>query len=107
MRLIDKNKLTKEICGVSCEKCVYYKSKGCIAFDSDKKDGILTAIKNQPEVDAIQVVRCKDFKFYKYDLCEIWSEEPDVISSGYNMETDPDDFCSRGERKKMDGDEET
>lgn len=52
-----------------------------------------------PTVDAVEVVRCKDCKYYtsKYSDCVWWSNLEDVV-------TEPDCFCSYGVR--MDGDKE-
>ena len=59
--------------------------------------GIQQSVDEQPTVDAVEVVRCKD--------CKYWQDNND----GYpheecrwgNGETpDPDDFCSYGERKE-------
>lgn len=59
--------------------------------------GIQQAVDEQPTVDAVEVVRCKDCKYwqdnnggYPHDECR-WG----------NGETpDPDDFCSYGKRKE-------
>ena len=54
-------------------------------------------IKEAPAVDAVEVVRCKE--------CKHWDKEPDEregccfgIADG-TMLTEPDEFCSRGERR--------
>ena len=54
-----------------------------------------------PTIDAVEVVRCKE--------CKHWDKEPDEregccfgIADG-GMLTDPDEFCSRGERRADDG----
>lgn len=59
---------------------------------------MLRWIRNQPTIDAVEVVRCKDCKYwqdnnvgYPHDECR-WG----------NGETpDPDDFCSYGERREF------
>lgn len=68
-----------------------WKWAGKAAFD---------AIKNLPSIDAVEVVRCRDCKYYQFadnrafgmpvKRCE-WTGFEDV---------DDDDFCSRGERKE-------
>lgn len=54
-------------------------------------------IDEQPTVDAVEVVRCKDCKF-KCDqgtlTCGYWSD------GKYNPAVEPDDFCSYGKRKE-------
>ena len=54
---------------------------------------LLHVIKNvldeTPTVDAVEVVRCKDCEHYShYESCSEWHTDPN-----------PEDFCSRGERK--------
>ena len=59
--------------------------------------GIKAFIENAPTVDAVEVVRCKDCKHYSRDpwdneefICRNWSDW---------LPTEPDDFCSYGERR--------
>jgi hypothetical protein len=59
------------------------------------------AIDNAPTVEAVEVVRCKDCKSWEqYNACD--GTKPhrcmnhDAI---FYKRTDPDDFCSCGERK--------
>lgn len=57
------------------------------------------AIDNAPAADVVEVVRCKDCKHYKQNeycpddemVCKRWAVW---------LYIDPDDFCSRGERKE-------
>lgn len=49
----------------------------------------LDAITNAPAVDAVEVVRCKDCKFYRKNICPMWCY----------TETRPNSFCSFGERR--------
>lgn len=49
---------------------------------------VVARLKIIPTADAVKVVRCKDCKTYDGDFCFVWGGG-----------TDPDDFCSRGERK--------
>lgn len=57
-------------------------------------------------VDAVPVVRCKDCKHYRNypnGLCYLHTE-PKTNARGYSGEAvcvEPDDFCSYGERKKV------
>lgn len=56
---------------------------------------------DKPVVDMVEVVRCKDCKYFKtYPLgetdCAYISEK--AWAQG-ELNFDPDDFCSRGERK--------
>ena len=59
-----------------------------------------TEIADAPTVDAAEVVRCKDCKYYEI-------HKPKVLENcernGYIIPMKPDDFCSYGERKDGDG----
>lgn len=68
MRLIDADKLLEVL------------NKNSVPFNANVNDAILTA----PTVDAVEVVRCKDCKEYKY--CFFLPND--------------DDYCSKGERKE-------
>lgn len=62
-------------------------------------------LEDTPAADIVEVVRCKDCKYYGGitfgNICRRWS----VIHSGVKNCTKPDDFCSYGERKDGDGNE--
>ena len=67
-----------------------------LLFDVDR-DVVMKA----PEVDAVEVVRCKDCKHYKYRMCELIGNIMDGYYHGTFDVKRPDDFCSYG--AKMDG----
>ena len=76
--------------------------KNCL-WDWETVDGItastvlrqtITDIKNQPTVDAEIVVRCKDCKFWDYDVIF-----PDGWCRGRHQ-GNPSWFCADGERKE-------
>lgn len=76
MRLIDADKLREEWLYGGANERIY-----------DTND-FLNSIDEQPSVDAVAVVRCKDCKNWEHGDC-------------YRQElTKPDDFCSYGERKE-------
>ena len=56
-----------------------------------------------PIVDAEPVVRCKDCKYYVLardgEACAMVCECSAVYGDGYGWAPQPDDYCSRGERK--------
>ena len=54
-------------------------------------DSIIQVIKYAPTIDAVPVVRCKDCKFQ--------GDEDDCPLLSLSAYTEPDDFCSYGERK--------
>lgn len=68
---------------------------------------VANLIKNFPAVDAVEVVRCKDCKWYKEGellapnkFCFRLMHPTDNRHIGYNFSGD--DFCSYGERKDND-----
>ena len=63
-------------------------------FNKTKSCGLQSAIAQAdkaPAVDAVEVVRCKDCKFQ--------GDEDDCPLLSLSAYTEPDDFCSYGERK--------
>ena len=68
-------------------------------------NSVLDIIDSQPTVDAVEVVRCKDCKYYRNHpngLCYLHTE-PKENERGYSGEAvcvEPDDFCSYGERRE-------
>ena len=69
-----------------------------------KTDDIFQALKDAPTVDAVEVVRCKDCKWYKEGellapnkFCFRLMHPTEDRHVGYNFSDD--DFCSYGERK--------
>ena len=62
------------------------------------RENVLRIVDEQPTADVVEVVRCKDCKHLN-----------PMGSGGYrkclrdNLWKDTDDFCSRGERRKEDG----
>ena len=50
-----------------------------------------------PTVDAVEIVRCKDCRWYKF---ETWADKPYCAFGRTWQDTDEDDFCSHGERKE-------
>lgn len=53
-----------------------------------------------PAADVVEVVRCKECKYYKKGSCDCHSVWPDQYSTGYDCRPDDDDFCSYGEREE-------
>ena len=48
---------------------------------------------NEPRADVVEVVRCKDCKYWNYEYCtQSKLKKP--------LETNADDYCSYGERKE-------
>ena len=80
----------------------------CIAQSKGLFKSVCVAIKcfveQMPTVDAVEVVRCKDCKWYDADceICVYLSEDGDTYDCGCDVNMKPDDFCSYGERKDND-----
>ncbi len=56
------------------------------------KQEAIDCIKSLPAADVVEVVRCKDCKFWDFGRCE-------GIKNGLIQEyTQPDDYCSYGDR---------
>ena len=73
-------------------------------YDAIALDGMIKALKDAPTVDAVEVVRCKDCKWYAPNNGGSWlgcafdTRHPDDVPKA-------EDFCSYGERKDGDGDD--
>ena len=86
-RLIDANALLKDILTAGIGKTIIEYSESDIGY----------MIRKRPTVDAVEVVRCKDCKYwqdnndgYPHEECRWWHGET----------PDDNDFCSYGERKE-------
>ena len=105
MRLIDKDELMKQL-GMyeSCRECVSVSSVSTnLPLCTKYHDFSLAcgAISDAPIIDAVQVVRCKDCAnrvLSQYDSDE-YDEYVDWCGIS-GLETDDDDFCSCGERRR-------
>lgn len=84
-RLIDANALRKEI-------------DLCDIETFNDKFTICEQIAIAPTVDAVEVVRCKDCRYCMKDYHGLW------CFNDYEHNLQPNDFCSRGEKKDGDGD---
>lgn len=64
-------------------------------------------VKNAPAVDAVEVVRCRDCKYYDFGkrfpdikwCCRLRNRKGEVVRYNYGE----NDFCSYGERRADDG----
>ena len=81
---------------IDADRAELYDAIGRNAF-RDRQD-IIDLINNQPTVDAVVVVRCKDCKYAYY-----YNEEGcrGFVCNGYFQYADvePNDFCSYGEMR--------
>ena len=83
MRLIDADNLTQR----------FYYLTDALNIESVYIDTIVDYIENMPTIDAVEVVRCKDCKWFEKAGCAIYI----VDDSDRPKETD---YCSFGERKE-------
>lgn len=79
MRLIDADKVISDLKAMKTQ----------LGVNAILIDGMIDGLKRQPQVDAVEVVRCKDCRYYNDgSLCTCNFD----IMSGEN-------FCSFGERR--------
>ena len=63
--------------------------------------GAIRCAAEQPTVDAVPVIRCKDCKYYRDGDC--WHERENdrwIYYQSIIEEPNPDDYCSLAERKE-------
>ena len=70
-------------------------------------EDVIMMIKTAPTVDAVEVVRCKDCKYYCQDkingvICRHPALDFDTECFDHWINTNPDDFCSYGEKEGAD-----
>ena len=68
-------------------------------------NAILDSIDSQPTVDAVEVTRCRDCKYYCQDkingeICRHPELDFDIECYDHWINTKPDDFCSHGEKRR-------
>lgn len=92
---------------IGCRNCDSPNCEGCNVYiletmlDSGKLDCLMDehhTISTAPAIDAVEVVRCKDCKWYKTSE---WMEDGEKVCKFWVdwIPTSEDDFCSYGERK--------
>lgn len=89
MRLIDGDAIIDEYCG----DCAYKGTELC--GEQVPACGTAMWIVEAPTVDAVEVVRCKDCKYW--DKATV--RKGFLICPASGMEIMADDYCSYGERK--------
>lgn len=82
---IDKKALLDEICRDNCERSYDGTCHNCRTTET---------IADFPAADVQQVVRCKDCRWGQMDDIGI------MHCHKHHIHTNPDDFCSYGERKE-------
>jgi hypothetical protein len=77
----------KTAIAVACKGCnKEFSTEPCEPSECHIQQGLF----NIPAADVVEVVRCKNCKFYHKNICPHWAY----------TETKPDDFCSYGERRE-------
>ena len=100
-RLIDADKRIAEIKKIYCDGCDNYGGAKCRAC---WVDDAMCLIDDAPTVDAVEVVRCRDCRYWEKFQSSILGEVMCCIAQGeMNVQKDPNDFCCYGERKDGDG----
>lgn len=89
---------------ISLEKRIYDERKVFFIDDHKEllsKDDIYAIIKDEPPIDAVEVVRCQDCihgRPFRFD-----GEEPEIMicinKNMFPMRTSPGFYCAHGERK--------
>ncbi len=101
MRLIDADALDEKLDALM--KRYAAQGRKQVAEDYNFVRTVLMTAPTIPNIDAVEVVRCKDCKHYDshgYKICKLHSVEASQFGSGENIYMERDDFCSYGERRK-------
>ena len=85
-RLIDANSFLKDILTAGIGKTIIEYSESDIGY----------MIRKRPTVDAVEVVSCRECKWWHEDDDVGYCDNPD----GLDNYAKPDEFCSYGERKE-------
>lgn len=113
MRLIDADKLNTSL-SETVDAAIKWHEDCLGEIMQNRSEAAITAfiecilrLKEQPTVDAVEVVRCKDCKHYAlYVLLgqlQGWCERLCDNDKSLAIGTEDDDFCSHGERRGADG----
>ena len=66
-------------------------------------DGVYAVIETFPAADVVEVVRCRDCKWFNHYTMECESDDVATDHEGgasFSINFGPDDFCSYGQRKE-------
>lgn len=93
MRLIDADALYISVMKKVCDDCPYDDDMECDGDDC-KAGMMLRMIDDAPTVDAVEVVHCKDCRYW-------WGESEQCMDEmGFARKWEADDYCSNGERRE-------
>ena len=97
MRLIDANALKQMFDEREADDVEMY--GGVHIIECFPADDAREIVDQMPTVDAVEVVRCKDCKWYQIRAWEEGKPEYDCRKTHALLDVEPDDFCSYGERR--------
>lgn len=87
MAYVDVDKFADAICNFS-------------AIDEHSANAVILLLRRQPTADVVEVVRCKDCKKWtSQHTCDEFTADRLPLRGKTTFITEPDDFCSYGERK--------
>ena len=68
-----------------------------VNLPDDWKEQIVNRLRNDPEAEWVEIVRCKDCKYHSHDAGygRDWCNRTSGV-----FRVKPDDFCSRAERRQ-------
>lgn len=96
MRLIDADRLTKQCKEITAEE---WNQQACPYSWAYAYENFIDDIEEQPTIDAVPVVRCKDCKWAEdTGPTGLYCNHPDGRNTIYCL---PDEFCNCGERKEI------
>ena len=92
-RLIDVNKVIDQM-----QKCIDESPYARDSIASYTFGAIIEALKKEPTVDAVEVVRCKDCYHNEQCIC-VCCEDGEMIKCGlHHKHMDADGYCHEGRR---------
>lgn len=96
--LIDQEKVYQ----LACAGCIRHGESMGECYHDEPCEHLIFAFTVAEPVDAVEVVRCKDCKYYTSEKkrCDHQCLEWDVECYDLWLETEPEDFCSYGERRE-------
>ena len=107
MRLIDADEMAANDSEAYMSAQTKIDSPITLGLNSVVHREIQQLIADTPTVDAMEVVRCKDCKYYCQDkingvICRHPALDFDTECFDHWINTNPDDFCSYGEKEGAD-----
>lgn len=87
-RLIDAEKVIRDLTAMKAQ----------LGVNAIMIDAMIDGLKRKPQVDAVEVVRCKDCKHAWIHPCGYINCRRSGLAD-HDMIFSPDDFCSFGERR--------